>query len=600
MTFPSRATYEGKLRACAGGRRPHARGPRRPRRSGAARSRCGSSTPPARTGSRSAPTSIPAARSTTCPRSRSIRARSTRATPSASPPRRAACCRAGCRRPTSRSSRRTRRRRAGCATCFATSARPGVEIGTVDGFQGREKEAVIVDLVRSNDHGEIGFLANTRRMNVALTRARRFLLVVADSATLGDHPYYAQFLEYVDEIDAPRERVERRRRALEVRPLSLRSTGCRHEAPVDLVVRSSSVLAACASRTTSRSSMRRRSAREVVTGRSSRRSTSASQTIFERGTTIPATPAGHRRGRQRLTEARDTLDPAARHRRRRLPTASRRSRSRPTSPRRPARSTTSSKLIHDTEATLDDGMRVINDDLDAVESWLAIDDAGPRDAPRLAAPPAPTPRTARRRRPSPRPAAPQAPAPSAGQPAQRHRPRAPAGRRRAGCYAGIMRIPAQPKVILRVCREYDPERIRQIVREGLEELGLRPFGRTLVKPNLVAAGPLFPHAYTRPEFVEGVLRALRDVGGDVDDRARGRRALRHHRADARRVRRVGLRRDAQAHRRQALLLRGGAAGRDPAHARGAPARLPVHARAGRAAPTSSSTAPSSRRTRGRR
>jgi superfamily I DNA and/or RNA helicase len=78
----------------------------------------------------------------------------------------------------------------------------GLEIGTVDGFQGREKEAVIVDLVRSNDRGEIGFLANTRRMNVALTRARRFLLVVADSATLGDHPYYAAFLAYVDEIDA--------------------------------------------------------------------------------------------------------------------------------------------------------------------------------------------------------------------------------------------------------------------------------------------------------------------------------------------------------------------------------------------------------------
>jgi ATP-dependent RNA/DNA helicase IGHMBP2 len=78
----------------------------------------------------------------------------------------------------------------------------GVEVGTVDGFQGREKEAVIVDLVRSNDSGELGFLANTRRMNVALTRARRFLLVVADSATLGDHPYYASFIEYVDELDA--------------------------------------------------------------------------------------------------------------------------------------------------------------------------------------------------------------------------------------------------------------------------------------------------------------------------------------------------------------------------------------------------------------
>src|SRR5437763_14230526 len=75
-----------------------------------------------------------------------------------------------------------------------------------------------------------------------------------------------------------------------------------------------------------------------------------------------------------------------------------------------------------------------------------------------------------------------------------------------------MKIPAQPKVILRSCRDYDPEKIRRIVREGLDELGLRPFGRTLVKPNLVAAGPLFPYAYTRPEFGEGVLQALRDVG----------------------------------------------------------------------------------------
>ena len=76
-----------------------------------------------------------------------------------------------------------------------------------------------------------------------------------------------------------------------------------------------------------------------------------------------------------------------------------------------------------------------------------------------------------------------------------------------------MKIPVAPKVIIRSCRDYDPERIRTIIREGLEELGLRPFGRTLVKPNLVAAGPLFPYAYTRPEFGEGVLRALRDVGG---------------------------------------------------------------------------------------
>jgi uncharacterized protein (DUF362 family) len=65
-------------------------------------------------------------------------------------------------------------------------------------------------------------------------------------------------------------------------------------------------------------------------------------------------------------------------------------------------------------------------------------------------------------------------------------------------------------VILRDCREYDAQRIRSIVRDGLERLDLRPHGNTLIKPNVVAAGYQFPHAYTRPEFIEGVVLALRD------------------------------------------------------------------------------------------
>lgn len=68
--------------------------------------------------------------------------------------------------------------------------------------------------------------------------------------------------------------------------------------------------------------------------------------------------------------------------------------------------------------------------------------------------------------------------------------------------------PRKPTVILRDCATYDPERIARIVGDGLSTLDLTPFGRTLVKPNCVAAGDLFPHAHTRPEFVEGVLRAL--------------------------------------------------------------------------------------------
>ncbi|MCA9673904.1 MAG: AAA family ATPase, partial [Myxococcales bacterium] len=85
---------------------------------------------------------------------------------------------------------------------LAAERAAGLEVGTVDGFQGREKEVIVVDLVRANDRGEIGFLGDTRRMNVALTRARRFLLVVGDSATLGNHAYYAAFLEAIDELDA--------------------------------------------------------------------------------------------------------------------------------------------------------------------------------------------------------------------------------------------------------------------------------------------------------------------------------------------------------------------------------------------------------------
>lgn len=73
-----------------------------------------------------------------------------------------------------------------------------LEVRTVDGFQGREKEVVLVSLVRSNDRDEVGFLRDERRLNVALTRARRKLVVVGDAATVETEGAYRELLTYVE------------------------------------------------------------------------------------------------------------------------------------------------------------------------------------------------------------------------------------------------------------------------------------------------------------------------------------------------------------------------------------------------------------------
>ncbi len=74
----------------------------------------------------------------------------------------------------------------------------GIRISTIDSFQGQEKEIVIVSLVRSNDDGDIGFLKDYRRMNVAITRAKNKLYVIGDSATIGADSFYKAFLNYVE------------------------------------------------------------------------------------------------------------------------------------------------------------------------------------------------------------------------------------------------------------------------------------------------------------------------------------------------------------------------------------------------------------------
>ncbi|MFB6110347.1 MAG: IGHMBP2 family helicase [Halodesulfurarchaeum sp.] len=73
-----------------------------------------------------------------------------------------------------------------------------LEVDTVDGFQGREKEVVLVSLVRSNDRGEIGFLADERRFNVAVTRARRKAVIVGDSETVTEGEVFEAMVEYAD------------------------------------------------------------------------------------------------------------------------------------------------------------------------------------------------------------------------------------------------------------------------------------------------------------------------------------------------------------------------------------------------------------------
>ncbi|MSP24666.1 MAG: DUF362 domain-containing protein [Myxococcales bacterium] len=86
-----------------------------------------------------------------------------------------------------------------------------------------------------------------------------------------------------------------------------------------------------------------------------------------------------------------------------------------------------------------------------------------------------------------------------------------------------MKLAAPPKVIIRLCDRYDVEKIRRIVREAMVELKLTPHGRTLLKPNCVASGPMFKDAYTRPEFLEGVLLALKDRAQGMTELAVGER-----------------------------------------------------------------------------
>jgi ATP-dependent RNA/DNA helicase IGHMBP2 len=76
-----------------------------------------------------------------------------------------------------------------------------ISINTVDAFQGQERDVIAISFVRSNNDGEVGFLGDIRRTNVAMTRARKKLIMIGDSATLGSHPFYLELIEYVQQKD---------------------------------------------------------------------------------------------------------------------------------------------------------------------------------------------------------------------------------------------------------------------------------------------------------------------------------------------------------------------------------------------------------------
>lgn len=77
-----------------------------------------------------------------------------------------------------------------------------ITINTIDAFQGQEREVIYLSMVRSNDRSEIGFLSDYRRMNVAMTRAQKKLVIVGDSATLGGDKFYQQFLDYCEQAES--------------------------------------------------------------------------------------------------------------------------------------------------------------------------------------------------------------------------------------------------------------------------------------------------------------------------------------------------------------------------------------------------------------
>ena len=83
---------------------------------------------------------------------------------------------------------------------FFKPFRRQISVNTVDGFQDQERDVIVISMVRSNDEGQIGFLRDLRRMNVAITRARMKLIILGDASTMTRHPFYKRLYDYIEAL----------------------------------------------------------------------------------------------------------------------------------------------------------------------------------------------------------------------------------------------------------------------------------------------------------------------------------------------------------------------------------------------------------------
>ena len=108
--------------------------------------------------------------------------------------------------------------------------RAAMTVNTVDGFQGQERDVIVISLVRANEQGQIGFLSDLRRMNVAMTRARMKLIILGHVDTLCRHAFYRSLYAYIESLSAGREKLSAGREKLSA---GHENSSAGHESPTE-------------------------------------------------------------------------------------------------------------------------------------------------------------------------------------------------------------------------------------------------------------------------------------------------------------------------------------------------------------------------------